>query len=409
MILAEHDNPVMPENGRMMVPIKKAYEMIDKMREKFFLELPVEKISLKKALNRRLASDVISAISSPMHNISIMDGYAISTSDRYPLALQEDIYAGDEPGKVLGKGKARYVATGAFVPEGADAVLKIEDAVIEDDMLKGISLEPWTHIVKAGSDFKTGETILYENSVIRPQTIGILHATGVSSIEAYKKIKVAVVSTGNEIKNGMTKDTNAPMVCAMLETWGCEPEHIGVIPDNKEETVSVIEQVTKDYDMVVTIGGVSVGKKDFIVSTIIEGGSVVFHGYRIRPGKPLLVSYYNDKPVFSLPGKPTGAYTAMELIVRRFIMGETRRVKVDLPVSKDIEFYSKGFDYIVYVEIRDGKAVPLGYEGSSLELFSGRKYGVSIISASPRSLVADGYFMARDNLKEGENVTVNLL
>jgi molybdopterin molybdotransferase len=152
-----------------------------------------------------------------------------------------------------------------------------------------------------------------------------------------------------------------------------------------------------------------VGKKDFVVKTIVEGGDVVFHGYRIRPGKPLLVSYYHGKPVFSLPGKPTGAYTAMELIVSRFLRGELRHAHVCLPVSRDLEFSNDGFEYIVYVKIVGEKAVPMGFPDSPLKLFKGPKYGVSIVSSSPRAMVTDGFFRANKNMKAGTPVNVRLL
>jgi hypothetical protein len=99
----------------------------------------------------------------------------------------------------------------------------------------------------------------------------------------------------------------------------------------------------------------------------------------------------------------------MELIVKGFFMGKTARPAVSAPLSRDVRFYSKGFDYVVYVQLKDNKAVPMGYEDSPLKLFTGPGYGVSIVSSSPRSIIADGFFMARDDLKGGQAVTVNLL
>ena len=99
----------------------------------------------------------------------------------------------------------------------------------------------------------------------------------------------------------------------------------------------------------------------------------------------------------------------MELIVRRFVLGEQIFPTMNVPLIRDVELYSKGFDYVVYVQIKDGNAVPMGYEESPLKLFAGPMYGVSIVSSSPRSVVADGFFMTRDDVKAGQTVTVNML
>lgn len=396
------------EDGRTMVPLDTAYELVDEMRAKFYDHLPREKISIDDSLFRLLASDIIAMERSPARHISTMDGYAVNSADEYPLELAGEVYAGEMPDHIA-PGKTVYITTGAALPEGADAVLRIEDAKLEGDRLSGLAVEPWTSVIKAGSDFEVGDHILQGGTVVRPAMIGLLHGAGVSTVEVYRRPRIAVISTGDEIRNGMTKNTNAPTACAMLKTWGCEPESLDTVKDTYEDTVAALDDASSRYDAIVTIGGVSVGKKDFVVKTIVEGGDVVFHGYRIRPGKPLLVSYYHGKPVFSLPGKPTGAYTAMELIVSRFLRGELRHAHVCLPVSRDLEFSNDGFEYIVYVKIVGEKAVPMGFPDSPLKLFKGPKYGVSIVSSSPRAMVTDGFFRANKNMKAGTPVNVRLL
>ena len=396
------------ENSRVMVPLDTAYELVDAMRAKFYDHLPHEKISIDDALSRRLYSDIISMERSPRQHISTMDGYAVKAGDTYPLELIGEVYAGDMPDHI-GHGKTVYITTGAALPEGSDAVLRIEDAKLEGKQLSGLPVEQWTSVIKAGSDFEVGDHILSKGTVITPAMIGLLHGAGIDEVEVYRKPRIAVISTGDEIRNGMTKNTNAPTACAMLKTWGCAPECLDTVRDTYEDTVAALDKASSQYDAVVTIGGVSVGKKDFVVKTIVEGGDVVFHGYRIRPGKPLLVSYYKGKPVFSLPGKPTGAFTAMELIVSRFLRGELRNAGVCLPVSSDLEFPKDGFEYVVYVKIIGDKAVPMGFPDSPLKLFKGPRYGVSIVSSSPRSMVTDGFFMAKENVKAGTLVNVQLL
>ncbi|HTX43572.1 MAG TPA: molybdopterin molybdotransferase MoeA [Methanocella sp.] len=393
---------------RTMVQFDRACELVDRMREGFYKGLPSATMPVANSLGRRLSGNVSARVRSPPFNISTMDGYAVNAGDGYPLQVTGEVFAGDEP-KTIGSNEAVYITTGAIVPGGANAVLKVEDARVEGDALTGPRLEPWTNVIRAGADFGESEVILEKGAVISPAALCILNAAAVEAVDVYEKARVGVLSTGDEIRNGMTRDSNAPMVCALLETWGCAPEHVGIAPDSAEETQAMLRDAASEYDAVVTIGGVAAGKKDFIASTIVGEGEIVFHGYRIRPGKPLLVSYYRGKPVFSLPGKPTGAFTAMELVVKRFFTTKTARPVVVMPVSRDVQFYSKGFDYVVYVQLKGGKAIPMGYEDSPLKLFSGPGYGVSIVSSSPRPMAADGFFIARDDLKKRQEVAVNLL
>lgn len=398
----------MAGNGRTMVSIEKAYELVDEMRRRFYGKIPSERITIDRSLHRRLSSDVVSRHRSPAYDISVVDGYALNTSDRYPLTLCGEVFAGTLNSRALGKGEAAYIATGAIMPDGANAVLKIEDARIEGGKLYGPKLEPWEYVIRAGSDFNAGERVLCKDTVITPSMIGMLHATGVNEVEVYRKVRVAVISTGDEIKNGLIHNTNAPMVCAMLESWGCIPENMGTVADSLEDTKKAIWEAASYYDAVITIGGVSVGKKDFVVRTLINDGDIIFHGYKVRPGKPLIVSYYNGTPVFSLPGKPAGSYTAMELIVRRFIAGETKRVSIDLPVNRDIDLSSRGFDNIIYVRLDGDHVMPMGDSQPPMNTLMGSKYEISIISASLRPMIADGFFIAHDGVRAGEIVKVNL-
>jgi len=236
-----------------------------------------------------------------------------------------------------------------------------------------------------------------------------MSAAGVGSVSVYRKIRAGVLSTGDEISNGMVRNCNAPMACAMLQRWGCEAVHVGVIPDDAGKTKAMLDDAASTFDVIVTIGGISVGKKDLVASTILEHGEVVFRGYRVRPGKPLLVSYYKGKPVFSLPGKPTGSFTSMELIVKRFVLGDTCTPSTPARLAMDVSMRPGDFRQVVYVQLKGGKAVPMGYAGSPLELFPGPLYRVSLVSSSPRAIVADGYFTAGESLKAGDEIFVTLL
>lgn len=393
-----------------MVPLSRALELADSMRTAFYSSLEMETIPVSRSLDRRLASDVRAIERCPRFNMSTVDGYAVRAADRFPLRIIRDVYAGDRRKVSLGRGETAYVGTGAAVPEGADAVLKVEDVRTEVDMIiSGPPQDPETNLISAGSDFEAGDTLLKKDQVVGPSAICVMSASGIEKVHVYRKVRVGVLSTGDEISNGMVHNSNAPMVCAMLQRWECEFEHAGVVPDDAVETKAMLDAAASKFDAVITIGGISVGKKDYVASTIMKYGEVVFRGYRLRPGKPLLVSYYNGKPVFSLPGKPTGAFTSMELIVKRFVLGYVRAPSMAARLARDVEMRAGDFKQVVYVHLNGASAVPMGFVGSPLELFPGPQYRVSLVSSSPRAIVADGYFMAGGSMKAGDEVIVTLL
>jgi molybdenum cofactor synthesis domain-containing protein len=197
------------------------------------------------------------------------------------------------------------------------------------------------------------------------------------------------------------------MVCALLEAWGCDARLTAPVGDDLEKLEEAIAACSQVSDFLVTIGGVSMGKKDYL-PRLAEAGEVVIKGVRVKPGKPFMASLIGRVPLFSLPGKPSGSYAAMELFIRRFLLGDGRRPTVSMPVSRDVQLQAQGFDYVVFVELAGGSARPLGYEGSSLNLLTGPEYNTSLLSTSARTVLSDGYFIARDPVKAGQAVTVNL-
>ncbi len=389
-----------------MVSLEEALALIDEMRAAFYDVLPVEEIPVEAAVGRMLAADVISRANLPAYDTCTMDGYALRAADGYPLHIIGEAFAGRGFRKI-GAGEAVYVTTGARLPTGADAVLQVEHARVDGDALYGIPLRPGTFIVRTGADLKSGEMLLQKGRIIAPAMAGVLRAGRVDRVAVYRKPHVAVIATGDEIRDGTVADANGPMVCAMLEAWGCEAERMSPVGDNLANLERAIGSALQDHDMVLTIGGVSMGQKD-LTSSAVKSGEVIFKGVRVKPGKPFIASYIDRKPVFSLPGKPSGSYVAMELMVRRFLLGDSRRRTVSIPISQDVEL-SEGFEYVVFIELRDGMAQPVGYEGSSIEMFHSPEYITSLLSTSTRTVLADGYFISRGTVRAGQPVSVHLL
>jgi molybdopterin molybdotransferase len=393
-------------NSQSMISLEGALALVDQMREDFFATSIIEEVAPEAAVGRVLVRDVVARVNMPSYDLCTMDGFAVRAADEYPLRVVGEAFAG-RGFWPIGPGEAVYVTTGARLPEGADAILMVEDAQVVDGMLRGPVIKPGTHVVRAGADFAAGTTVMPGGIFLTPATPGVLRTAGIDRVTVYRKPRVAVIATGDEIRDGTVPDANGPMVCALLSSWGCAPVRIDPVGDDREAIVDALETSLRDYDMVITIGGVSMGKMD-LISSIAESGRVVFKGVRVKPGKPFIASYLGTKPVFSLPGKPSGSYTAMELFVRRFLLGGARRRTVSMPVSRDVELQAPGFDYVVFVEFQEGQAQPVGYEGSSVKLLTGPEYNTSLLSTSARTALSDGYFIARGTIKAGQAVTVNL-
>ncbi len=403
---------------KRLVPLTEAQKLIDVLKARYYYERGAEEIDVFEGINRELYEDIVSANRSPPHDFASYDGYAMKAGDcdSYPLKIVHSIYAGDEKSKlpVLKRGEAMAIATGAFLPEGADTVLRLEDARVENDLLYGIPITPGTKVVKAGSNFEKGDVILKRGQRLRPQDIGILHEMGVTKIKVFRKIRVAVFSTGDEIHKGLLRDSNGPVTMAFLKEWGCEPVFIGTVPDDLELTKEKFIEGTANYDAVITSGGVSVGDRDYVLKAILDLGTLLMHKVKTRPGKPLAIGIINDKPVFGLPGKPTGAFIAAELNLRRYFYGPNPRATVKSKISEDINLSTKDTDSpdianIVFVLRQNGMVFPMGFKDSPMKLISsGGLYNVSTIASSLRAAIADGYVIVDRNIKKGEIVEVNL-
>ncbi|MEK6977945.1 MAG: molybdopterin molybdotransferase MoeA [Candidatus Hydrothermarchaeota archaeon] len=386
------------------------------LREEFYFRRGLEKVPIGEALGRELTEDVRAMEASPRRHTASFDGYALRAEDSrsYPLRVTGRIYAGETGEAVLRKGEAAAIATGAYLPGGTDTVLRLEDARLEGELLYGLPLEPWTKVVMAGSNYKGGEVVLRNGERVRPQEVGILAGLGLEEVTVYKRPRVAVFSTGDEICRGVLRDTNGPMAMAFLREWGCDPVFLGSVPDDLEGLKAKLLEGAR-YDAVVTSGGVSVGEKDYLLKALGEVGRVILHKVKTRPGKPLAVGIVGDKPVFSLPGKPTGAFVALELGVRSYFLGDLGRPIARAKLGGEIRLSTKDTDApdtvnILFVLRRDGTAIPMGYEGSPIVLVPrGGLYNVSSIASSLRAAVADGYVVAQRDLKKGEEVEVNLL
>lgn len=388
-----------------MIPLHTAIAKMQELKSKYYFRREYEPIDLNNSIGRELSETIFAGSMSPEFDIAAMDGFAVRCEDGYPLKISGRVYAGDNIVKIK-SGEAMAIATGAILPYGADAVLKIEDAEVKEDFLSGKSLKKWENVFRAGSDYRAGDRIFEKNHRIMPQSAALLYSLGIVKVPVYKKIRAGIISTGTEIHNGMIKNTNAVLIHGFMKELGCDSTFIGTVPDDYNQTKKMLLCAAEKNDAVFTTGGVSVGERDYVADIIAETGELVFHRVAIRPGKPVAVGIVNDTPVFSLPGKPTGAFAALEIVVRSYFTDIPRATR-ELAINEDVVLQEKGFDYILFVKIAKNTANTMGYKNSGLKLFED-EYDTAIISASPRSTIVDGYVITDRNIEKGELVKVHL-
>lgn len=296
-----------------------------------------EDVALLEAYNRVLKDDIVSTLDIPPFNRSTVDGYAVKAEDTYgadenqpaTLNITGMIFAGEQPKMTLGKGEAVEIVTGAPLPEGADAVVMVEDAERVDSQLQVYAAAtPNMNVMKKGYDIKNGETVLHAGKVLGPSEIGVLAALGLTKARCFKPPVVAVLSTGAEVAEpgkplpvGKIFDINSFSLSTAVFESGGKPVFYGVVPDDKASLSNVLKTALASADMVITSGGVSVGPRDYtpqIVDSLGEPGVVVY-GVAVKPGKPTTVAFSQGKPVFSLPGNPTAALMIFLLLARPVI------------------------------------------------------------------------------------------
>ncbi|MCZ7383953.1 MAG: molybdopterin molybdotransferase MoeA [Candidatus Methanoperedens sp.] len=385
--------------------LNEALEKIKQLKSAYYFRRDSEQISLYDSVGRELSEDIIADSMSPAFDISAMDGFAVRICDSYPLRIAGKVYAGDTIAKIK-SGEAVAIATGALLPEGADAVLKMEDAEVKKDILYGKVLMKWENVFRKGSDYSTGDRIFEKNHRIMPQSAALLYSLSIEKVPVYKKTRAGIISTGTEIYNGMIKNTSAVLIQGFLKEIGCESVFLGAVPDDFDKTKEMLLQACEKYDVVFTTGGVSVGERDFVADIIAKTGELLFHRVAIRPGKPIVVGIVNDTPVFALPGKPTGAFTALEMVLRMYFTDMPRAMR-QFVINEDVVLPENGFEYILFVKISHNTANTMGYIGSEMKLFD-KEYKTAIISASPRSAVVEGYVITDRDIERGEKVNVYL-
>jgi len=312
-------------------PLSGALTPIDQALEQMLASLPshqeAEAIPLRQSVGRVLARDIVAALDVPPHHNSAMDGYAVRAvdvqSDSVTLQLTQRIPAG-KVGVPLSAGEAARIFTGAPLPAGADAVVMQENAqALDDKVLLSRVVQVGENIRQAGEDVKQGSILLQQGHRIRGRDLGLLATVGLTQVHVSKALKVAVLTTGDELVRpgnqlgpGQIYNSNFFTLAGLLQQLGMEVVDCGIVADDLASTERALSEAAESAHCIISSGGVSVGEEDYVKEAVENNGKLALWKLAIKPGKPFAWGTVFGKPFFGLPGNPVSAFVTFLLMVR---------------------------------------------------------------------------------------------
>ena len=299
-----------------------------------------ETVALSQSLGRVLAKEVYANRDLPPYDVSAMDGFAVRSADVMStpakLKIIEDVRAGDMPREVVQAGQCARIMTGAPMPQGADAVVRVEDTqeLSDHEVLIGIIVKRGKDVRPQGENMRGGNVVLKTGTEITPGVIGVLATVKAAQVEVYRHPRVAILSTGNELEGinepvdpNKIPDSNAYALMAQVQALGIEPVLLGIARDDPKELEEYLRRGL-EYEVLLVSGGTSVGVHDYVRPTIEKlGVQMKFWRVAIRPGHPLAFGSTKKSVVFGLPGNPVSSMVCFEEFVLpglRHMMGNPR-------------------------------------------------------------------------------------
>ncbi|MGH1370795.1 MAG: molybdopterin molybdotransferase MoeA [Cellvibrionaceae bacterium] len=317
-----------------MKAMKPADEALSQILDHVRPSQPHEQVPLLEALGRILAVDQVATLNVPPSDNSAMDGYAFCHDDLAALApdqgleISQRIPAGTVP-KALTKGTAARIFTGAEIPEGADSVVMQEQCrpnesdtqvIIPGDCPKG------NNIRRAGQDIAKGSVIAAAGDLLSPQTIGLLASIGIAQVPVYRQLRVAILSTGDELaepgtplQEGQIYNSNRYLLASLLQQMHLTVVDLGRVDDTPAATLAALSRATLEADIIISTGGVSVGEEDHVKGAVEKLGELNLWKLAIKPGKPLAFGRVGDTPFFGLPGNPVSTFVTFLLFARPYL------------------------------------------------------------------------------------------
>jgi len=297
-----------------------------------------EMLPLASTEGRVLAEAVTADLDIPGFTRSTMDGYALQGAATFGatesnpgyLTVVGSVAMGAQPDLLVGPGEAVRIATGGMLPRGADAVMMIEHTEALDDSTIEVyrSVAPGQHVVARGEDIARGDTLLSGGQPIRPQEAGLLAAMGHETVRVFRKPRVGIISTGDEVVPvaavpgpGQIRDVNSTTLSAMTLAAGGQPRVYGIVQDSLALLKTMCTQALAENDMVLISGGSSVGMRDFTIEAFEAqaDAEIMVHGVSISPGKPTILARSGPKPMWGIPGHVTSAMVVFRVLVQPFV------------------------------------------------------------------------------------------
>ncbi len=369
----------------------------------------VEEVTLESCTGRVLAEPVVSERNVPHYRRAAMDGYAVRASDTLGASPANPVML--QLSDQIEEGSTIWVHTGAAVPEGADAVVMVEDTATAGNLVEvRVQVYPNRNIGQVGEDIKKGDRVFEEGHLLRPCDAAVLASIGFNRVKVFKKPLVAVIPTGDELVSrkdnrdvpppGKVLETNGLMSALYVEKWGGVPRCTEIVPDNPDSIKKAVE-TNLDADMILLLGGTSVGKRDHAPEVVATLGELLVHGIGVSPGKPTALGIVNNVPVVCLPGYPVAGLIALYLFVHPGIRKLAAIPELPELILKRrlVAKISSKIGYVGFVRVV--------FEGDKVRPLVGA--GAGILSSVAK---ADGYVLVPENLEgyaEGEEVDVFLI
>ena len=348
-----------------LLPIKEA---VNRMLD-HFLAVPEISVPLEYAAGRILAVDITAGIDLPPFTNSSMDGFAViaqdtaAASEEHPVKLDVimDIPAGLVPDQEIHSGQSARIMTGAVVPQGANAIVPIEDtnlnlSIVDTPLTESVLIQRpaqnGAYLRPRGQDLHHGDLVLKKGRRLTPQDIGMLATLGSANVRVFRKPRIALLSSGDELispteplQPGKIRDSNSYTLAALCEEYGAEVIRLGTVQDNPDQIRERLDiAVDQSADLILTSAGVSVGAFDYVRSVIEQNGSLTFWRVNMRPGKPVAFGSYRAIPLIGLPGNPVSAFVGFQVLVVPVlsrlsglpsVQRHKTRVTLDEPVESD--------------------------------------------------------------------------
>ena len=368
-------------------------------------EPQIEFVSIERARERTLAQDAVSDAEYPSAARSAMDGFAVFSADTPGALLAAgEIRMGCAWQRALERGTAIAIPTGGELPDGADAVVPIENVRLENGAVHvAEAAPPGDCVIPAGSDMRAGELLLQRGRRIGPNELAVLATLGIARVPVYRRPHVAVCSSGDELVDveatpgrGQIRDSNRWAVAGALEALGTQVRHLPTARDDGRSLETILREGLATCDAVVLTGGSSVGERDLTPRIVAKLGrpGVLVHGLRIRPGKPALLASIEGKPVLGLPGNPASALLVLQNvgapILARLSGATVRSATIDATLGCA---YRKRAGWTWYVPVRldeaerTPEAYPLELRSSSASLLA-RASGFIVLDEAVEELPA---------------------